>query len=85
MPMYSSNLSSVIPPSSSFWAEELQRALAEQSFGIRVYSIIATTPLRATASVTLHEGHSIFILLTSRGYSVRSLAVLGVATTYSYS
>lgn len=56
---------------SSFFGDELLRALTEESFGIKAFSTIATTQLQATASVTLLEGQTIHIKLETRGYSVR--------------
>jgi len=59
---------------STFCTDELQRALTEQSFGITNFSISTSTSLRATAFVTLLEGHTITIALSTHGYSVRYLA-----------
>jgi len=62
------------PPDSpsSFYADELLRALTEQSFGIETFSVLTTTPIQAVASVTLLEGHNLTIKLTTRGYSIES-------------
>jgi len=59
---------------SSFYGDELLRALTEQSFGIKIFSILATTQLQATASVTLLEGRQLDIKLAMRGYSVRAVS-----------
>lgn len=55
-----------------FCTAELERALSEQLFGISSYSITLSSPLRAVASVTLLEGRTVAIQLTTRGYTVRS-------------
>jgi hypothetical protein len=61
---------------SSFYQDELLRALTEQSFGIRMFYTLTTTRLQATASVTLLEGQRINIKLEMRGYSVRVASVV---------
>ncbi|KAF8229691.1 hypothetical protein L208DRAFT_1285518 [Tricholoma matsutake] len=58
---------------SSFFGDELLRALTEESFGIKAFSTIATTQLQATASVTLLEGQTIHIKLETRGYSIECI------------
>ncbi|RDB17996.1 hypothetical protein Hypma_000834 [Hypsizygus marmoreus] len=55
-----------------FFADELRRALAEQSFGLQTFHITTTENLHAKASATLLEGDEITISLTIRGYSVES-------------
>lgn len=59
----------------SFCVDELQRALAEQSSASAIgpFRLTESAPLCATASVTLLEGRTILIKLTTRGYSVRLL------------
>ncbi|KII90569.1 hypothetical protein PLICRDRAFT_173963 [Plicaturopsis crispa FD-325 SS-3] len=57
------------PP--TFPARELQRALSEQAFGITGFQMMpASTPLDASAYVTLLEGNVIKITLSARGYQV---------------
>lgn len=60
---------------SSFCSTELQRALKEQTFGIKSYSISSTSSQQATASVVLLEGSKITVLLTTQGFSVRSCSL----------
>jgi hypothetical protein len=55
----------------SFYGEELQRALAEESYGIKSYRIVTALRLKAIASVTLLESRDIHVQLNDRGYSVR--------------
>jgi hypothetical protein len=62
---------------SSFYGDELLRALSEQSFGIKSFSTLASTELEATASMTILEGQTINIKLAMRGYSVRLASLAG--------
>ncbi|KAJ7259577.1 hypothetical protein B0H12DRAFT_420153 [Mycena haematopus] len=57
---------------SSFCADELQHALAEESSASSIgpFRLTSSGPLRATASVTLLEGRTILINLTTNGYSI---------------
>ncbi|KAJ6621886.1 hypothetical protein B0H10DRAFT_2214930 [Mycena sp. CBHHK59/15] len=57
---------------STFCADELQHALAEESSAsaIKGFHVTDSAPLRATASVTLLEGRTISIALTTNGYSI---------------
>lgn len=58
-------------PSSSFYYDELSRALSEQSFGLSRYEVARQhSPHEATAIVTLLEGTSISLSLNMRGYRV---------------
>ncbi|KAI0632401.1 GSKIP domain-containing protein [Trametes polyzona] len=57
---------------SAFMREELERALAEQSFGISSYETTSSSPLKATARVVLLEGEVVLISLTSRGFQLHS-------------
>jgi hypothetical protein len=58
--------------SQSFSSSELARALSEESYGIRGFTMMKTdTELVATAEVRLLEGTAVEISLTSRGYQVR--------------
>lgn len=62
--------STAIP--STFFTTELHQALLEQKFGLNTFHLTtSTTSLRAAASVTLLEGNTITISLTSCGYTVR--------------
>ncbi|KAJ3509124.1 hypothetical protein NLJ89_g5383 [Agrocybe chaxingu] len=54
----------------SFYAGELQRALKEQAFGIKAFTMGATSSQQATASVVLLEGHHLVIRLTTQGYTI---------------
>ncbi|KAJ7675697.1 hypothetical protein DFH06DRAFT_977054 [Mycena polygramma] len=56
---------------STFCADELQQALAEESSASAIgpYHLTSTASLGATASVTLLEGRTISINLTTNGYS----------------
>jgi len=55
--------------SSSFYYNELSRALSEQSFGLSRYEVARQqSPHEATAVVTLLEGTSISVSLDMRGY-----------------
>ncbi|KAF8622871.1 hypothetical protein AX15_006684 [Amanita polypyramis BW_CC] len=58
---------------STFYAEELNNALQEQSFGIHGFTIISSTSsLQCSASVTLLEGNTIRITLRDAGYSIEN-------------
>ena len=59
--------------STEFYAEEIRRALEEQSFGIKSFNLLEsdTSGVQARATVILLEGQKITILLNSQGYSVR--------------
>ena len=59
-------------PSTSFCHTELYRALKEQAFGIKSFSMLSSSLEQATASVVLLEGSKIVVELTTGGYSVRS-------------
>jgi len=62
---------------STFFADELQRALKEQSFGIASsYCTASTSLLQATAVITLLEGSAITVGLTARGYHVNGILIL---------
>lgn len=58
------------PP--NFYAEELDHALREHSFGLHDYTIHDATVLQCSATVTLLEGRKIQITLRNMGYSVES-------------
>ena len=62
------NFSSSSP--SSFCRTELQRALKEQTFGIKNFSITSCSAERASASVVLLEGQRLVVQLTTEGFSV---------------
>ncbi|KAJ7134742.1 hypothetical protein C8R44DRAFT_771341 [Mycena epipterygia] len=57
---------------STFCADELQHALAEESSASAIgpFRLTGSAPLGATASVTLLEGRTILINLTTNGYSI---------------
>jgi len=59
------------PP--EFYAEEIRRALEEQSFGIKSFTLLENdiSGVQARATVILLEGQKITIKLNSQGYSVR--------------
>ncbi|KAF8645188.1 hypothetical protein AX16_008015 [Volvariella volvacea WC 439] len=59
-----------MPSPPSFYAQELQRALSESSWGIKSFAVTASSPLQATAVVTLLEGYTVTITLSIAGYSV---------------
>ncbi|TFK74813.1 hypothetical protein BDN72DRAFT_892822 [Pluteus cervinus] len=62
-----------MPPSSAppnFCADELQRALKEQAFGVATFAMTEATPLHAAASVTLLEECTITVSLSRAGYAV---------------
>ncbi|TFK40539.1 hypothetical protein BDQ12DRAFT_456878 [Crucibulum laeve] len=73
-PHASSNRSSVgsmcLSTPASFFRDEMHRALDEQGFGIRSFTVTSSNSRQAVASVLLLEGHKINICLTSQGYSV---------------
>ncbi|KAJ7442662.1 hypothetical protein FB451DRAFT_1297176 [Mycena latifolia] len=56
---------------STFCADELQHALTEESSSSAIgpFRLTASAPLCATAAVTLLEGRTILITLTTNGYS----------------
>lgn len=58
-------------PMDSFPPTELERALKEQSFAIAGFELVASTsPLEASALVTLLEGDVVRVSLSVRGYQV---------------
>ncbi|KAI0771207.1 GSKIP domain-containing protein [Trametes elegans] len=57
---------------SAFVREELERALAEQSFGIVSFEITSSSSMKATARVVLLEGEPVLVSLTSRGFQLNS-------------
>ncbi|KIJ64631.1 hypothetical protein HYDPIDRAFT_28567 [Hydnomerulius pinastri MD-312] len=58
---------------SSFYYDELRRALSEQSFGLARYDVARQfTPHEASACVTLLEGTTLRVSLNARGYQVDS-------------
>lgn len=64
--------------STSFFGQELQRALKEQGLAVQNYKILNASPLQASARVKLLEGHSINITLTQQGYNVGILQPLSL-------
>ncbi|PPQ76389.1 hypothetical protein CVT26_015378 [Gymnopilus dilepis] len=59
-------------PSTSFCHTELYRALKEQAFGIKSFSMLSSSLEQATASVVLLEGSKIVVELTTGGYSIQN-------------
>lgn len=74
-------------PEDLFAHTELERALQEQSYGLKNFEILKKTHLEATAKVTVLEGDVIVVSLTPRGYQVRKYDVLfcGIMPTCCYS
>jgi hypothetical protein len=56
-----------------FFFEELNRALDEQSFGIKGFSVLEGDDAFGTASIETLEGDNLTIRLDSSGYQVRWL------------
>ena len=62
---------------SAFPQHELERALAEQSFGIKAFKLVdKSSELEASATIQLLEGHWIQLTLTTYGYRVCALRFL---------
>ena len=58
--------------STEFYAQEIRRALEEQSFGIKSFTLLESdSGAQARATVILLEGQKITIKLNSQGYAVR--------------
>ena len=57
---------------SNFYYDELQSALYEQRFGIVSGRLISHTSRDARASVSLLEGVTVEVILTTRGFEVSS-------------
>ncbi|TFK27736.1 hypothetical protein FA15DRAFT_666206 [Coprinopsis marcescibilis] len=58
---------------SSFYHDELERALGEQCFGIHSYKVLNTSsPRQSSAAVITLEGQRLNVILTGQGYSVES-------------
>ncbi|KAF9533236.1 hypothetical protein CPB83DRAFT_738974, partial [Crepidotus variabilis] len=65
-----------------FCQTELQRALKEQEFGIKSFSMNASSSTNsATANVVLLEGQKMLVQLTMQGYSIANSATAGVHET----
>jgi hypothetical protein len=58
------------PMSTSFYAQELNRALREQGLAIHSFRVVNATSLQAVAHVKVLEGHSLGVVLTQQGYKV---------------
>ena len=58
-------------PEEHFAHTELERALKEQSYGLKSFEILKKTHLESTARVTILEGDVVIISLTPRGYLVK--------------
>ncbi|KAF8964352.1 GSKIP domain-containing protein [Flammula alnicola] len=59
-------------PSSSFCHTELQRALKEQAFGIKSFTVSSSSSQQAIANIVLLDGPKLAVELTTQGYSVVS-------------
>ncbi|KAG2010213.1 hypothetical protein CC2G_013052 [Coprinopsis cinerea AmutBmut pab1-1] len=66
---------------SSFYHDELERALAEQRFGVHSYRILSSSPRQSSAFVTTLEGHKLNVALTAQGYTVESKRSDGTEST----
>ncbi|KAF6757381.1 GSKIP domain-containing protein [Ephemerocybe angulata] len=59
------------PPSpTTFFRDELESALREQSFGLQSFRVTSSTPRQSSASLVTLEGLSLTIVLNTQGYSV---------------
>lgn len=68
--------------SSSFYHDELGRALSEQSFGLIRYEVTRQySAHEATAVVTLLEGTNVRVHLNTRGYWVNFSSFCGIVRT----
>ncbi|EAU85868.2 hypothetical protein CC1G_12326 [Coprinopsis cinerea okayama7 len=63
---------------SSFYHDELERALAEQRFGVHSYRILSSSPRQSSAFVTTLEGHKLNVALTAQGYTVTAFSIAGL-------
>lgn len=70
---------------SSFYADELHRALQEQSFGIESFSMENATSLQATATVKILEGLNVTLKLTIRGFTVCNIMFRTAASNLLFS
>ncbi|KAF9483380.1 hypothetical protein BDN70DRAFT_799882 [Pholiota conissans] len=61
-----------MPSSPSFCDAELLRALNEQSFGIKSFTVSSSSPQQAIATIVLLDGPKLTVQLTTQGYSVVS-------------
>lgn len=59
-----------VPPMTSFYGDELKRALHEQAFGVAEARVQTITDLEATAEVVLLEEKSVVIALNMTGYTI---------------
>ncbi|KXN88257.1 hypothetical protein AN958_07716 [Leucoagaricus sp. SymC.cos] len=67
---------------SSFFGQELHRALREQGPAIHSFKIVNAGPLQAVARVKILEGHTIEVLLTQQGYKVDCKPNEGMSSTF---
>lgn len=63
-------------PSASFCHSELRRALEEQAFGIKKFTISSSSAQQAVASIVLLEGIKLTVELTTQGYYVSGTRTL---------
>ncbi|KAF9454696.1 hypothetical protein P691DRAFT_804042 [Macrolepiota fuliginosa MF-IS2] len=66
----------------SFYGQELHRALKEQGAAIHGFKLVNVGTLQAVARVRLLEGHSIDVTLTQQGYKVECKVNEGVAQIF---
>lgn len=71
--------------SSSFYAQELNRALREQGPAIHCFRVVNATSLQAVAHVKVLEGHSIGVVLTQQGYKVNCHSIHVFLSTIPFS
>ncbi|KAH6912941.1 hypothetical protein BKA70DRAFT_1097942 [Coprinopsis sp. MPI-PUGE-AT-0042] len=60
---------------SSFYHEELDRALSEQRSSIQSYRIISSSARQSSAAIVTLEGHKLNVVLTTQGYSVTHCSI----------
>ena len=68
--------SSPTQTSPSFFKDEFERALSEQSFGLSSYNLISSSAFDATAVIELLEKSKLEVTLSIRGYQVRIRAII---------
>lgn len=70
---------------SSFYHSELLRALKEQAFGIKKFTISSSSGQQAIAAVVLLDGAKLLVQLTTQGYSVSDRSLLRFCYVSDYS
>ncbi|KJA23986.1 hypothetical protein HYPSUDRAFT_214755 [Hypholoma sublateritium FD-334 SS-4] len=66
------DLNKEMSSTASFCHSELQRALKEQAFGIKKFTITSASGQQAIATVVLLDGAKLLVQLTTQGYSIVS-------------